>query len=151
MTAVVHFEPDGLVSHMGFDDAMERVVHGFEIGGVVILAVGSLAALISAAWSIRRVGGIGAYERARRGVGRAILLGLEFLIIADIVLTITIDATLDSALTLGLIVLVRTFLSFSLEVELEGALPWRRGSPQSAPGDVMDERVAREPTVTRPG
>jgi uncharacterized membrane protein len=60
------------------------------------------------------------------------LLGLEFLIIADIVATTTIDATPSSALTLGLIVLVRTFLSFSLEVELEGALPWRRAAADSS-------------------
>ena len=66
-----------------------------------------------------------AYERARRGVGRSVLLGLEILIIADIVKTITIDATLESALALGMIVLVRTFLSFSLEIELEGIVPWR--------------------------
>jgi hypothetical protein len=49
------------------------------------------------------------------------------------VLTITVDRTFDSALTLGLIVLVRTFLSFSLEIELEGALPWRRGSTGRRP------------------
>ena len=55
------------------------------------------------------------------------------MIIADIVLTITIDRTFDSALTLGLIVLVRTFLSFSLEIELEGTLPWRRGSTGKRP------------------
>ena len=76
-----------------------------------------------------------------QGVGRAILLGLEVLIIADIVLTITVDQTVDSALTLGLIVLVRTFLSFSLEIELEGALPWRRGSGEQRPagaGSVGD-------------
>jgi uncharacterized membrane protein len=81
------------------------------------------------------------YQRARQGVGRAILLGLEVLIFADIVLTITVDQTLDSAITLGLIVLVRTFLSFSLEIELEGALPWRRGSTQKRPaaaGSVGD-------------
>jgi uncharacterized membrane protein len=60
-------------------------------------------------------------------VGRAILLGLEFLIIADIVMTITVDPTLKSAAALGVIVLVRTFLSFSLEIELEGSLPWRKG------------------------
>jgi uncharacterized membrane protein len=68
----------------------------------------------------------GAFERVRQAIGRAILLGLEVLIIADIVLTITVDTTLESALTLGLVVLVRTFLSFSLEIELEGTLPWRR-------------------------
>jgi uncharacterized membrane protein len=107
---------------------MERVVQGFEIAGVAILVVGSLLAFVSAAAAIPRVGGRAAYQRARQGVGRAILLGLEVLIIADIVLTITVDQTIDSALTLGLIVLVRTFLSFSLEIELEGTLPWRRGS-----------------------
>ena len=90
---------------------MELVVHGFEIGGVLILVVGSLAAFVTAAVSFRRVGGLRAYEGARRNVGRAILLGLEFLIIADIVLTITVVPTLESALALGLIVLVRTFLS----------------------------------------
>ena len=66
-------------------------------------------------------------------MGRAILLGLEILIIADIVRTITIDPTLESAFTLGVIVLVRTFLSFSLEIELEGVVPWRRGSAKPRP------------------
>jgi hypothetical protein len=72
-------------------------------------------------------------EQARQHVGRAILLGLEVLIIAAIVQTITIDPTLKSALTLALIVLVRTFLSFSLEIDLEGTLPWRRGKPEGSP------------------
>ena len=118
---------------MTFDDTMELVVHGFEVGGVAILVVGSLAACAAAVLNYRRLGGVATYEQARRNVGRAILLGLEFLIIADIVLTITVDPTLQSALALGLIVLVRTFLSFSLEVELEGTLPWRRsGAGQKA-------------------
>ena len=109
-----------------FDALMELVVHGFEVAGVVVLVVGAVAAFASALMPARRTGAAVAYERVRRGVGRAILLGLELLIIADIVLTITVDPTLESALALGLIVVVRTFLSFSLEVELEGALPWRR-------------------------
>ena len=125
---------------MTFDELMELVVHGFEVGGVAILVVGSLAACAHALWSARTNGALRAYEGARRNVGRAILLGLEFLIIADIVLTITVDPTLEGALALGLIVLVRTFLSFSLEIELEGVLPWRRGparEPASTPaGDV---------------
>jgi uncharacterized membrane protein len=122
------------VEELSFDDLMELVVHGFEIGGVAILVVGSLAAFLTAALSYGRVGGLRAYEGARRNVGRAILLGLEFLIIADIVMTITVDPTLSSAAALGLIVLVRTFLSFSLEVELEGSLPWRRGAGSNPPG-----------------
>jgi uncharacterized membrane protein len=112
---------------------MELVVHGFEVVGVAILVVGSLLAFASAARGLRRGGARAAYQRARKGVGRAILLGLEVLIIADIVLTITVDRTFDSAITLGIIVLVRTFLSFSLEVELEGTLPWRRGSRENRP------------------
>jgi uncharacterized membrane protein len=116
---------------------MERVVQGFEVAGVAILVVGSLLAFVSAALGLRRSGGGAAYQRARQGVGRAILLGLEVLIIADIVLTITVDQTLDSALTLGLIVLVRTFLSFSLEIELEGALPWRRRSTEKRPDPAV--------------
>jgi uncharacterized membrane protein len=107
-------------------DTIERVVHGFEIAGVTILVVGSLLALVRAAVNLRR-GATAAYQRARQDVGRAILLGLAVLIIADIVLTITVEQTVESTLTLGLIVLVRTFLGFSLEIEFEGTLPWRRG------------------------
>jgi uncharacterized membrane protein len=107
---------------------MELVVKAFEVAGVVILAVGSLVALVGAAMSVARGGRRSAYERARQDVGRAILLGLEVLIIADIVQTITIDPSLESALTLALIVAVRTFLSFSLEIELDGRVPWRKAS-----------------------
>ena len=114
-----------------FDELMELVVHGFEIAGVAVLVLGALSAFVHAAWLARSTGARTAYEAARRSVGRAILLGLELLIIADIVLTITVDPTLESALALGLIVLVRTFLSFSLEVELEGALPWRKADRTS--------------------
>jgi uncharacterized membrane protein len=126
---------------VSFHETMEWVAQGFEIAGVAILVVGSLLGFVSAALGLRGGDGQAAYERARQGVGRAILLGLEVLIIADIVLTITVDRTFDSALTLGLIVLVRTFLSFSLEIELEGSLPWRRRSTEQRPapaGNVGD-------------
>ncbi|MEX0782172.1 MAG: DUF1622 domain-containing protein [Dehalococcoidia bacterium] len=111
---------------MTFEDWMEEVAHGFEAVGVAILIIGASIALGRYVLAIARGERMGAYEAARRGIGRAILLGLEVLIIADIVTTITVDATLESALTLGLVVLVRTFLSFSLEIELEGVVPWHR-------------------------
>ncbi len=114
---------------MHYEDFMENVVKAFEVAGVAILAIGSIAALAAATAALRRGERRSAYVRARQGIGRSILLGLEVLIIADIITTITIDPTIESALTLGLIVLVRTFLSFSLEIELEGALPWRRPRP----------------------
>ena len=116
---------------MTFHDAMEAVVRGFEVAGVAVLAIGSLMALARAGRGALRGGRVAVYEQARQDVGRSILLGLEILIIADIVQTITIDPTLESAATLGLIVLVRTFLSFSLEIELEGVPPWRRGRPRA--------------------
>ena len=111
---------------MDFYDAMEHVVRAFEAVGVFVLAAGSLWALAGAVPLLLRGDFLNAYGRARQMVGHAILLGLEILIIADIVKTITIETTLESAATLALIVLVRTFLSFSLDVELDGIVPWQR-------------------------
>jgi uncharacterized membrane protein len=125
---------------------MERVVTGFEVAGVAILVLGSLMALVSAAVALRHGDPRAIYRRARQDVGRAILLGLEVLIIADIVLTITVDRTLDSALSLGLIVVVRTFLSFSLEIELEGTVPWRRGSAENKPTAATTRTSASDST-----
>jgi uncharacterized membrane protein len=111
---------------MTFGQGMEWVVQGFELVGVAILALGGLAAIVRGAIAYARDERQGLYKRVRSEVGRAILLGLEVLIIADIVLTVTIDQTIESAVTLGIIVLVRTFLSFSLEIEMDGTVPWRR-------------------------
>ena len=119
---------------MHFEDWMELVVHGFEVVGVVVLAIGSVAALVKASVAFVRDRG-SAYGTARQDVGRAVLLGLEILIIADIVQTITIEPTAESALVLGTIVLVRTFLSFSLEIELDGVVPWRRAATDGRQAD----------------
>ncbi len=114
---------------MTYTEALELVVKGIEILGVAILVIGAAVSVGSYAADFGRLDRRRAYERLRANLGRTILLGLEVLIIADIVLTVTIDLTVESAVTLGLIVLVRTFLSFSLEVELDGVVPWhRRGS-----------------------
>ena len=111
---------------MNFEESMEHVVQAFEIVGVAILAIGSVVAMLGAGKLLLRGQRMEAYERARHDIGRSILLGLEVLIIADIVQTITIDPTLESAAVLAIIVAVRTFLSFSLEVELDGVVPWRK-------------------------
>ena len=95
---------------------------------------------------VRRMDRTRAYTRLRANIGRTILLGLEVLIVADIVLTVAIEATVESAVTLGIIVLVRTFLSFSLEIELDGVVPWRRRAAgvADAPGaDVGDPSTGR--------
>ncbi len=123
---------------MKFEEWTEHAVQAFEIVGVLVLAIGSTVALIGAARTFAGGEPNAAYERARHGVGRSILLGLEILIIADIVQTITIDPTLESAATLAVIVVVRTFLSFSLEIELDGIVPWRK-NPAAASSDSPSE------------
>ena len=105
---------------------MQLAVDAFEAIGVLVLVIGSLAAAAIAVGDVRRGGP--AYKTVRRNLGRVIILGLEILIVADIIMTVTIDPTPSSAITLGIVVLVRTFLSFSLEIELDGVLPWRRAA-----------------------
>jgi uncharacterized membrane protein len=70
------------------------------------------------------------YERLKVSLGRSLLLGLEILVAADIVRTVALEATLQSVLVLGLLVLIRTFLSWALVVEIEGRWPWRARSEQ---------------------
>ena len=82
----------------------------------------------------------GSYDELRRNLGRSILLGLEVLIVADIVRTIIVDPTLEGVAVLGIIVVIRILLSFSLEVEIDGVWPWRRwqigsGRTAKAPPD----------------
>ena len=121
---------------MSFEDVMHLAVDAFEAVGVLVLVLGSLAGVVIAVGDIRR--GVPVYKPIRRNLGRVIILGLEILIVADIITTITLDQTPSSAITLGIVVLVRTFLSFSLEIELDGVLPWRRAalSGNAAEDDV---------------
>jgi uncharacterized membrane protein len=122
---------------MTFEDWMEGAVHSFEAAGVAVMIVGSLVVLGRALVAIARGNRSTIYEPARQGIGRAILMGLEILIIADIIQTVTLDPTVESALFLGTIVLVRTFLSFSLDIELTGRVPWREAEAieqATAPG-----------------
>ena len=122
---------------MTFNQLLDLVVSGFEALGVGILVIGSAVGIAGYVRDVRVLDRTRAYERLRANIGRTILLGLEVLIVADIVLTVAIDQTIESALTLGIIVLVRTFLSFSLEIELEGVVPWRRRSV-GAPAEALD-------------
>jgi uncharacterized membrane protein len=72
------------------------------------------------------------YKRCRHDLGRAILLGLEILVAADIISTVTLTPTLESVVVLGIIVLIRTFLSWSLALELDGRWPWQRSAAERA-------------------
>jgi uncharacterized membrane protein len=109
-----------------FEQALDLAQRAFEVAGVAILVIGGLVSLAVYADALVHGRRRDAYTALRHNMGRTILLGLEVLIVADIILTVAIDQTLENAATLGLIVLVRTFLSFSLDVELDGVVPWRR-------------------------
>lgn len=102
-----------------------------EVGGVLTTLGGALVALYLSLGE-RAQGGAAVYRVFRQRLGRAILLGLELLVAADIVRTVSDMPTLDNALVLGLIVLIRSFLSFALQVELEGRLPWAGKAASSA-------------------
>ena len=104
---------------------VERAAAAFDVVGAVVLIVGFLWSVALAIYTWRAVSGGEAYRRLRTTFGRALLLGLELLVAADIVRTVAVAPTLQNVLVLGLIVVIRTFLSFSLQVEIEGSLPWR--------------------------
>jgi uncharacterized membrane protein len=116
---------------VSYQDFMEGTVKVFELVGVTVLLFGGLLAF--GIYFLRLVTGAPrgqAFNEVRSMLGRAILLGLEVLVVADIIRTIVVTPTLSSAATLGVIVLVRILLSFSIDVEVEGMLPWRRGTPR---------------------
>jgi uncharacterized membrane protein len=100
--------------------------------GVLIIVLGLVIASVRFALP-RAYRASDAYRQYRQNLGKAILLGLEFLVAGDIIRTVAVDPTLQSVLVLGLIVLIRTFLSLSLEVELEGRFPWQGGAAPDRP------------------
>jgi uncharacterized membrane protein len=109
-----------------FTEAVHWVGRGIEIVGIAIRLSGAAALMRYLAERLRRVPKKEAVGDFRSDLGRSILLGLEFLVAADIIGTVAIEPTLDSLAVLAGIVLIRTFLSFSLEVEIEGRWPWQR-------------------------
>ena len=118
---------------MTFEGAMDNVARGVEFLGIAALVVGLLVALFAGAHNLLEGRGVeDTYRIVRTAFGRSILLGLEFLVAADIIRTVAVQPSLQNVLVLALIVLIRTFLSFSIEVEIEGRWPWRRADMASA-------------------
>jgi uncharacterized membrane protein len=111
---------------VSYEQTISDVSKAVEVAGITVLIVGGCYALGVFALRVTRGGTADSYEDLRRSLGRSILLGLEILVAADIIRTIAITPTFTSVGVLGLIVVVRTFLSFSLEAELDGQWPWRK-------------------------
>lgn len=123
---------------MSYEATISDIVKVVEAVGAGIMVLGGLGSfVVFARRALRRPRAPAAYEQLRRDLGRSILLGLEVLIVADIVRTIIVDPTLESVAVLGIIVVIRILLSFSLEVEMDGVWPWRRAAAadqSSTPG-----------------
>ena len=112
---------------MTYDEFISDVVKVVEGVGAAVMVAGGLFALVTYAVAVARPPTrSGAYQQLRQNLGRVILLGLEVLIVGDIVRTIVVDPTIESVVVLGLIVVIRIVLSFSLEVEIDGTWPWSR-------------------------
>lgn len=106
-----------------FIHAITRII---ELCGIAVILVGAAASFVGYAAGYGRDGAESAYRALRSNLGRSILLGLELLVAADIINTVAIEPTLESLAVLAGIVLIRTFLSFSLEVEIDGRWPWQK-------------------------
>ena len=114
---------------MDFQSTIEAVGKFVDLAGVAATVVGAAIATIVFVVQLERGTPPQAYRTYRRTLGRAILLGLELLVAGDIIRTVAVTPTFTSVGVLAIIVIIRTFLSWSLEVELEGRFPWERPRP----------------------
>jgi uncharacterized membrane protein len=118
---------------------VDQLATVLELAGVAIILGGIILATVAFLRDGSRTGDWrAAYPRYRSDVGRGILLGLELLVGADIISTITAPLTFESVGLLAAIVVIRTFLSFSLEAEIEGCWPWQRAAKDAGPQRVVE-------------
>jgi uncharacterized membrane protein len=108
-----------------YNDVIEKIGMAIDAAGVVVIVAGAAIAFVTSAVRLFRRGS-DVYRRFRQQLSRAILLGLELLVAGDIVRTVAASPSLTSVAVLAAIVLIRTFLSFSLEVESTGRWPWQK-------------------------
>ena len=124
-----------------YHELMDVIGTAVDAVGVLVIVVGALLSTYRFLFR-RQEGPANSYRLYRQDLGRAILLGLEFLVAGDIIRTVAVAPTLDNVMILGLIVLIRTFLSMALQVEVEGRLPWQRpveARPASRPQEHLDK------------
>jgi uncharacterized membrane protein len=127
-----------------FTHTMDHAAQVFEAAGVAVLGIGFVFSLGVAVRAWRRSGKATAgYQALRACFGGTLLLGLEILVAADLIRTVAVAPTVENVGVLGLIVLIRTFLSFSLEIEIEGMPPWRRATVSGA---TVTRRAVRRAT-----
>jgi uncharacterized membrane protein len=118
---------------MPFGAIVELVGQAVDAAGVALIVIGLLYTTATFLRHAQR-DGQAAYQQYREGLGRTLLLGLEFLVAADIIRTVAVTPTFQSVGILAIIVAIRTFLSWTLELELEGHWPWRRTRDRATGG-----------------
>ena len=111
---------------------MEHIVRAFEWIGIAVIVAGFLVTAWISVAAYRTSGWAAAYEAGRRTFGRALLASLEVFVAADLIRTVSVDLTLEGIGALGLLVVIRTILSFSIDIEITGALPWRSRATRTA-------------------
>ena len=128
---------------------MLTLAQGFELVAAAVLVLGLILALIVAARRyLQTRSGSASYRVLRQTFGGVILLGLEILVAGDLIRTVAVSPTLENVAVLGLIVLIRTFLSFSLEIEIDGVPPWRKAFVSGA--TVVKQAVTSPPDGAKP-
>src|SRR3954470_8149020 len=135
---------------MTFTGLLADVARIFEAIGAAVLVVGIVWSVVLASRAWHTAGGRRGYQVLRETFGGVLLLGLEILVAADLVRTVAVAPTVRNVAVLGLIVLIRTFLSVSLEVEIDGRVPWRRFTPTGTDG-ASREMNARGRSIRRRG
>jgi len=110
---------------MNFTDIISFAGYAIEAVGVLVVLAGSAISSVEFVRTVRTLPEGAAYKTFRRQLGRSIILGLEFLIAGDIIRTVIVSATLENIATLGMIIVIRTFLSLTLHLEIEGRWPWQ--------------------------
>jgi uncharacterized membrane protein len=129
-----------------YTQAMLVVAQVFEVIAAGVLMVGLIfATFVSIRLWARSKSGTRAYKLMRQTFGGVVLLSLEILVAGDLIRTVAVAPTLDNVIVLGLIVLIRTFLSFSLEIEIDGVPPWRKALVSGATVITQAQRTARDP------
>jgi uncharacterized membrane protein len=120
---------------VAFTDLLGHVARVFEGIGAGVLVVGLIWSVVVACRTWQAAGGRRGYQVLRETFGAVLLLGLEILVAADLITTVAVAPTPRNVAVLGLIVLIRTLLSVSLQVEIDGRLPWRRSGSAQVPVD----------------
>ena len=128
---------------------IEAISRGVELAGIAVIVLGAIYATLLFLLHLRPTRGIpGAYEVYREGIGRAILLSLEFLVAADIIRTVAISPSFTSVGVLAAIILIRTFLSWTLELEITGQWPWKQTRTLDRPEENPSSNLRRTPDLT---